>query len=477
MNITQFLAILAARKWVALGVLLLTVATAVAVSLILPKQYIGRATVLVDAKPDPIASALIPERASVSSTYVLTQVDILKSVRVAQRVVRNAKLTERPDIREGWIASTGGVGSIETWLIESFQKNLEVLPSTDSNVISVNYTAGDPAFAADMANAFVTAYLQTSLELRVNPARQYSGFFEERTKEARDRLEQAQSKLSAFQRERGIIASDERLDIENARLNELSQQLVLIQALAAETSSRQNQVASGGDRMSEVLSNPLITQLKADMSRNEAKLQELTARLGDQHPEVIQAKANIGELRARIEAETRRVTGSVNINANVNRGREAQIAASLENQRVKVLKLKQVRDEGSLLLRDVESAQKVYDTVLARLNQSSLESQANQSTAYMLTQAVAPSKESSPNLILNVALAVFIGALLALGTALMMEMLDRRVRGPLDVVYGLELPIIGVMPKPTARRLMGRKSVPLMQQRVLGQLPAASKGA
>lgn len=476
MNVSQFFSILLARKWIALAVLLCTVAAATVVSLLLPKQYLGVATVLIDAKPDPIAGALFPERSA--PLYVATQMDILRSARVAQRVVRNLKLTESPAAREQWLESTGGEGSIETWLIESFQRNLEIIPSKDSNVITVNYRAGDPKFAADLANAFVQAYLQTAVELRVDPARQFSGFFEARTKEARDQLEAAKAKLSSFYSDRGIVASDERLDIENARLAELSSQLVALQSATAESGSRATQATgASSDRIQEVLNNSLINSLKADLAQTQGRLEGLNARLGDSHPEVIAARASIAELRSRIDAETRRVAGGVSVSATISRQREGEIRAALEAQRTKLLKLKQVRDEGAVLMRDVESAQRSYDTLLTRLTQASMESQANQSNAYMLTQAVPPSKPASPNVVLNIALSVFLGALLALGVALLLEMIDRRVRSPLDLVDGLGLPMLGVMPKPTARRLVGRPVASLMHQRVLGQLPAAGKGA
>ncbi|MDP0919638.1 hypothetical protein Q6272_31830, partial [Klebsiella pneumoniae] len=82
---------------------------------------------------------------------------------------------------------------------------------------NVSYKGNDPRFAAAIANAFVAAYNETTLELKVDPARQYSSFFDLRAKEARDQLEQAQAKLSQFQAETGVIAVDERLDVENAR--------------------------------------------------------------------------------------------------------------------------------------------------------------------------------------------------------------------------------------------------------------------
>ncbi len=103
-----------------------------------------------------------------------------------------------------------------------FNSLLDVKPSRESNVISVSFKAPDPVQAARVANAFVEAYMNVSLELRVDPAKQYSAFFDTRGKELRANVEQAQAKLSAYQRERGvIIASEGQLDVESARLNEL----------------------------------------------------------------------------------------------------------------------------------------------------------------------------------------------------------------------------------------------------------------
>jgi chain length determinant protein EpsF len=370
------------------------------------------------------------------------------------------------------------VGSIEDWLVAAMQKNLEVVPTPESNVIVVNYLAGSPEQAATIANAFVQAYLQTVVELRVDPARQFSSFFETRVKEARDRLEAAQTKLSAFQRQRGLIASDERLDIETARLQELSSQLVALQAVNAESAGRLAQATgSSADRTQEVLGNPLINSLKDQQARTEARLQELQARYGDQHPLVVEAKANIAETRRRIDAEVQRVSSGVGVTAAVNRQREAQLRASLEAQRARVLQLKQVRDDGAVLLRDVESAQRTYDALLARLTQAGIESQANLAGTYQLSSATPPAVPAFPNLLLNTALAVFLGGLLALGAPMLMEVMDRRVRVPLDLVDTLGLPMIGIMPRPDARRLIGRQAVPALQQRLLGRLPPPAQGA
>lgn len=475
MSLSQFLSILRARWITAVVVLIVIVGGTVVLSLVWPKKYTAAASIVVDVKPDPVSALIYP--GLTSPAVMATQVDVIKSDRVALRVVRNLKLAENPGIRAQWADEGEGKGTIETWLAESFQANMDVQPSRESNVITIAYKAPDPRFAAALANAFVQAYIDTTLEMRTDPARQYSSFFDTRAKDAREALEKAQSRLSAFQSDNGIIAGDERFDVENARLNELSSQLVGLQAIAAESRGRQAQAqGAASDRLQEVLMNPLISGLRGDLTRNEARLQELSSRYGDNHPQVVEAKASIAELKLRIDNEIKRVSGGAAVSNDINRSREAQLRADLAAQRAKVLKMKAVRDEGAVIQRDVESAQRTYDTVLARLSQTSLESQANQSNVNPLTQAVPPAQPSSPRLLFNSILALFIGVFAALLAALVRELMDRRVRGFEDITSAVGLPVIGVMPRPGARRTGAKDSNRLMQQRVLGHLPAPKGG-
>jgi chain length determinant protein EpsF len=469
MTATQFFSILRARWWLALAVLAVVLAATVALSLVWPKKYAATASVVVDAKPDPVSAMLYPGMSPPS--FMATQVDILQSDRVAQRVVRNLKLADNPEVRAQWQQATGGQGLVEAWLADSLVRSLEVKPSRESTVLTVTYKAGDPRFAATMANAFVQAYIDTSLDMRTGPAKQYSSFFDGRAKEAREQLEASQGKLSAFQKANGIIATDERLDVENSRLNELSSQLVTMQAISSESSSRNTQAqGASGDKIQDVLSNPVIASLKNDLSRAEVGLQMLNTRYGENHPQVIETKGNIAELRARLEAETRKVTGGVSVSATINRQREAQVRAELESQRAKVLRMKAVRDEGSVLARDVDNAQRTYDALQTRLTQTNLEGQANQTNINLLSQATPPVDPASPRLGLNVLLAVFGGTLAGVLAALALEMADRRVRSTTDVAELLGVPVLGVLPNANLTGLSAKRRSSLLQQRVIGRL-------
>jgi succinoglycan biosynthesis transport protein ExoP len=458
MSIPYVFLLLKARWRSALLVLVSVVAVVGAISALLPKKYSASAAVVLDVKsPDPIAGFVLPGNGT--SSYMATQVDVFQSERVANRVVQTLKLDQSPELKRRWQDATGGETDFTSWLSDSILRDLEVRPARESNVISVTYTSRDPQLAASLANAFVAAYIATILELRVEPAKQYTSFFDDRSKQAREALEKAQTKLSAYQQQKGIIGTDERLDVENARLTELSTQYVTLTALANESESRRSQADANPNQMQEVLNNPFLSALKADLVRLEARDNELSARLGSQHPQVLENRSNMQQLRARVDTETKRITGSVSVNNTVNQSRLSQLRAALEEQRAKILRLKGQRDEVTVLLRDVENSQKAYDAVAARVSQTSMESQTTQTNVSVLKKAAPPSRPSSPRMELNIVVAVLLGALLAVGVVMLREMFDLRLRTEDEVIQLLKQPLLGVLPasasRTSTRRLLG----------------------
>jgi chain length determinant protein EpsF len=334
------------------------------------------------------------------------------------------------------------------------QKSVVVTPSRDSSVIDISMTWSDPKTAAVLANAFAQAYIDTNIELKVDPAKQYATWFDERSRALRADLEAKQKRLSDFQTETGIVAStDGRLDIENARLAELSSQLVTIQALRQDSQSRQRQAGGDSDSMAEVLQSPYIAGLKADLSKAEAKLQDIGTNVGKNHPDYQNAAAEVASLRARLGAETARIMASFGSTTQVNLRRENEIRAALEAQKKRMLDLTHERDQVAVLQNDVATAQRNLDAVTQRLAQSSLESQTQQTNVYLLTTAVEPMKKSSPKYFLNLLVGIFLGGILGLSAAMFRELTDRRVRQDQDLAQALGVPLFAKIPsiKPDGR--------------------------
>lgn len=440
MTFQQFILILRARYKVALLVLFVTVATATAVSLLLPKQYTAGAAVVVDVKsPDPVSGLML--QGMMAPGYMATQVDIINSDRVAKAVVKLTKLDESPVVKQQWIDATEGKGQLNDWLATLLQKNLDVKPSRESNVININYTGADPDFAAAVANAFAQAYINVNLDLRVAPAREYAAFFEEQTKSARERMEVTQKALSDYQQANGITSTDERLDFETAKLNETSSQLTSVQGLTTDSSSKRQ--SGSAATVSEVMQSPLINGLKGDIARLESKLNESNVNLGKNHPQTISAEAELSALKNQLAAETRKITASIETTYQVSKQREQQLRSAVAAQKTRVLELNRQRDELNVLRRDIESAQRAFEILSQRASQTNIESQTNQTNVAVLNPAVAPPDPSKPRVLLNILVSIFLGTLLGVGLALMLELLNRRVRSADDLIDALGLPVLG----------------------------------
>lgn len=444
MTFQQFVLILKARWKVILAIFSVVVATTLVLSLILPKQYTASTSVLIDMKSaDPIYGAMM--QAQLLPGYMATQVDIITSDRVAQRVVRMLGVDKNPDAIAQWQDEGEGKGTVVTFFADLLQKKLDVKPSRESSVINIGFTGTDPTFAAGVANAFARAYMDTNLELKVEPAKEFASWFGDRAKQLRDNLEAAQARLSAYQKEKGIVATDDRLDVENARYAELSSQLTAIQAQRADSSSRQRQASGRMDTSPDVINSPVIQQLRADVARQEAKLKEMAGQLGQNHPQYQRSQAELETLKSKLDTEMRQVASSVGTSNVVNQQRENDLRQALEAQKKKVLELRAQRDEAAVLLKDVETAQRAYDLVTQRLSQTSLESQTQQTNIVVLTPADPPIKHSSPRILLNTVLACFLGGLLGVGVALLLELTNRRIRSAEDLFEALGVPVFAVL--------------------------------
>ena len=464
MNPHKFLLVLEARWKTAAIIFGAMVFLSLLATFIVEKQYTATASVVIDAKPDPVAGLGYASEELLSG-YIATQVDIIGSERVVRGVVTSMKLDQDPKLREKWRHSSASNQDIVAWLVEYLQKKLSVTPSRDSSVINIAVEWNDAKFAAELANAFANAYIETNIDLKVEPAKQYSEWFDQHSRVLRADLEAKQKRLSDYQTKTGIVATDEKLDIETARLGELSTQLVTVQGELQDSQSRQRQVSGDVDSIPEVLQSTVIGDLKSSLADAESKEPDIAARLGKNHPDYQAAEAEIASLKRRIAQETARIAASLGNNTQVNLRRESDLRKALEAQKEKVLELRHQHDLVADLESDVTTAQRDLDAVTQHRAQSDLESFARQSNVVQLTAAVAPLKKSSPKGLINLLLGMFLGIVAGLGSVLILEVRQPLVREAEDMTELLGVPLLGHIGSATPLlRLASRSQTARLQQ-------------
>lgn len=463
MNLYQFLSALRARFGVFAFLLLVTVLVAAGVSFLLPKTYTATVSLLVDAKEEQsLSNVLRPlglpqERVS----YMQTQLDIITSEKVARKVVQDLQLAQSPMAKKAVedIAKKGG--SIEDKLIENLLEVLKVNTS-QSSVVRVSFSSPEPRFSANVANAFAKAYLDTMLELRVEPTQKAAAWFDEQLKTLRSHLEDAQAKLTDYHQQQGIVSADERGDVESTRLAVLSDQVGRAQEQTFEWKSREQQARTfmergeSPDRMPEILDNPFIQRLKEDLLHGEAKLQELSTHYGPNYPQYQRQVSENRSLQEKLDAEMKKIVAGIEGSARQSRQREADSRKAMTVQRARVLELKEGRNELTVLRRNVESAERAYDTAMQRSVVSQVDSRVNQTNVMVLNPAAVPRKHSSPKITLNIALSIVVGTILGIVMVMLLELLDRRVRSRSDL--DLDVPLLAVLNEhqPAGVRLLGR---------------------
>jgi succinoglycan biosynthesis transport protein ExoP len=471
MNFPQILDLLRVHYKIILTTLIATVLSTLLISILLPKSYKATATLVLNYKgTDPVTGFTLP--AQLMPGYMATQVDIIKSQSVAQRVADELKLADNPKIKEDFANAGQGQGTLRVWLGNILSKQVDVVPSHESSVVEVSVVDSDAKLAADLANSFVKAYQQTSVQLKVEPLRQASSYFNDQIKVLKENFETAQARLSKYQHEKGIINSDSHVDNETTRLNDLATQLGQVGGQLRDASLRlQKMQESGADSTQEIIASPLIHSLSTALAAAEGHFAEIAARFGSAHPAYRSAKAEVDRLRANLEASKSSIATGLQNNVAVLNQREAQLQSALEQQKARILDLNYARGEMAVLERELQNAQRAYETTAQRFTQLNLEGQSNQSDIAVLTPAVAPMMAASPKIVRNTLFSVLVGSLLGIGFAVLAEMIDRRVRSAGDLVNALRVPVLGVIEwqLPTRRRrLLGRLMAP---QRLALQTP------
>ncbi|HEX4856390.1 MAG TPA: hypothetical protein VFV28_06220, partial [Limnobacter sp.] len=432
MTFNQLQLIFRAHLRITLLTLGLVVLGALLASFLLPTEYKADATLVVDVRsPDTVlGNSGLP---FMSPAYMNTQAELVSSARVIEQAITSLKLEDNQDMKAQWESLEIKDKTFKEWLTESIRANLSVSPGKESNTLTISATSESPQFSADLTNALAQAYITTSIALNVQPAKNYAQFFEQQQQEARKELIEAQARLSDFQRERGIvIASDDQIDVENARLNELSSALTEIQTRRADQVGR---AASAGAQglLQDPISNVVLNSLRSQLQQKQSELAEASARIGINHPEYQRLKAEVDALQVSVNQEIQRSNATLRAGARASISQEATVRKALEEQRQRILKLTENRDSAMALQRDVDAAQKQFELVSARTSMSEISSRQTSANAFLVSAASVPTAPSTPGAGIILLSASFFGLILGLMLSCAIEFFDHRVRSSDDL--------------------------------------------
>lgn len=400
------------------------------IALVQPRQYLATSSLLLDlSQTDPTDSTQQQQGRIETDSIIATQVDLIKSAKVINLVAQRA----------GFVDATPADLPPEARLQQAAARvraGLTVTTGRQSNVLQIQFLDPDPVVAARVANLAAAIYMREQVSLRASAAQGSAQWFEARTADVRRRYEVAQKKLSDFQRAHDIIGMN-RMDLEAEKLKNLSAHLVQAQADAAAAHSK-----SGSAAVPEVATSLVVQNIEEAVATQAGKVAELAKTLGPNHPQMIAAKAELGELRSSLQAARANQASSMTANSSAASRREAELRGEMAAQEDRMIRMSGVQDQLMVMQRDVEAARQTYDTVRQRFNEAALKSQISQPNASSLDEASVPLFPARPSLPLWFVAGIALGLLAGIATVVLGEILRPRVRTANGLAASTEVEVI-----------------------------------
>jgi exopolysaccharide transport family protein len=335
--------------------------------------------------------------------------------------------------------------------IEGLKRNLAVNLRGKSYAIAISIDSTDRRKAKRIVEAVTDYYIVDQLQVKLDANRRATEFFAERLDELKRNVGAAERAAAAFREKSGLtIAKDS--TIASQSLSELNSQLIQARAQRADRESRLvalEQAARSPATLSsvnEVLSNPLISSLRAQEAEVGRRIGDLAQRYGDSHPRLLQARAEQAQIQGNISAEVAKIIASLRGDAEAARAKEAELRAQVQQMERRAGGLGQ--DEVALrqLEREALTSRTVYEDFLKRSKELHEQQDIQQPDARLLSAATVAPEPVFPRYQLVMVVALVVGLGLGSLVIFLLERLDGGFRTGEQVERLTGRPMVGMVP-------------------------------
>lgn len=456
------------RHWMAITTgFIVILSIAVLVIIALPSVYESKGTILIESQQ--ISKDLVQGTAA---TYADERIEVIK-----QRVLTRENLYKIIEKHGLYKAKRKSMTSSE--VIDSMRKNITVnMVSAETgkrnNKVTIAFDLIFDSERADIAykvtNELVTLFLDENVKARTESATETTAFLAEQAESLRKQLEDTEEKVAVFKQKNAsslpehqqlYMASLERMDSKvkdierEQRIAQDEIRFLKVELMGAEAGllTKQDSVAPGAVARVDSLS---------ELDKLKAQYAQLQGVYKDNHPTMQTLLGRIKSLEAVEGAQTRNLSDTNDLPATVTKKSEinaqglmvAKLKAQLEAAEIKLVVLeKQKKDvlakieqqerdmtlspiinrELLVLQRDYENAKQKYEEVRSKqLNAKITQNleQDNKAERFSLVEPpVLPDKPIKPNRLQLMGIAIPAALLIPAIFALLLEMINPKVRG------------------------------------------------
>ena len=489
-HLRDWLRVVYKYRWLAAACFALVFGGAVLATVLSPRMYTA-ATQLQVARQSPIQLRLednvldleqTERNVNGSSSFLATQVAVLESRDLAERVIRTRRLTENdaflhPGSERGGLLAVGGqllamlrprgVGSsplahddlggsateVESELIDRYMRWLSVRDVRGTDLVEVRFTTPNPTLSAVLAAAHTQAYLESNEEARLGTDATARAFLDQQLRESEQQLERSQKALRDFATAHPNVAVNQEQKVVGQKIGELATLLTKAEGSRVTLQSRFEFLTHPeADPLAYFLDKPGIQKLHGALLDLQAERVALDNRLGPNHEAMIELRRQEDIVGKQLKNEVYQEVGAVRAKYDAALAREAGLKQRMRALEGSAIALRDLGVRYDLLQNDVATATALHGSLLKQQMETTVNSALAPTNLRVVERAEVPSRASSPRVAMNLALGGVAGLLLAFAATFLCEYFDDSVKSSEEMEGLLQLPALATIPNFTLAR-------------------------
>jgi polysaccharide biosynthesis transport protein len=451
----------------------------------LTPQYQGTTQVIIEkAAPNALATNYRPD--DYNPEFYETQFQLIQSHAVALRVVKMLSLEDTYDTYMGQYEHPSlfrlivtGVGKVVAkvkavlgvpktegppgelaqlkWtkadlIAEKIRAGIDVEPIPNSRIVAINYLSPNPEFAALVANSIAKAYLEETLEIKMEAIRRTLGWMTQKADEERVKLEASEKKIQDYMRANNLVTLENRVAVLPEQLSQVGADLVHAQTRREEAEALYNKVKnirknSGvAETIPAIASDPALRTLQTQILDAEQNIMQLSGKYGKKHPVMIKALGDLAVLKEKKEQEIARSIQSIKNDYELARSTENALRAQMQKSKTEAQRANENFIQYQALNREMETNRQLYDALMAKIKEQSVTGE-NQPVVnfWVVEKASIADSPAKPKKAINALLGLALGLFGGIGLAFLSEYLDNTVKDPEEAEVALGTPVLGTV--------------------------------
>ncbi len=466
----KYLRIITKYRWLILGIVTTCMLIAVAVTFLMTPVYRATASIQIDRDTINIVNVagVQPEESQGGLEFYQTQYELLASRSLAERVattlglindpVFNVEPTSPVSFFKELIFGGKSEQAIEAEMtqeervrltVDNLAKARSISPIRGSRIVKVNIDHTDPATAKKIADGFSEVFIADNLDRRFEATSYARKFLEERLQQLKQRLEESEKQLVKYAEDQGIIRLDDNKNLSATDLEAINVKLAQVRGERSKKEQLWKRAqATDGLGLKEILDSEAIQANRKLRTELAAEYQQKLAIYKPAYPAMVQLRNQIKELDRQVTTEVAAIKQSIEAEYLAAKSEEEDLQTQLEGSKTEVVDQRNRSIQYNIIQREVDTNRTLYDGLLQRYKEIGLAGGVGTNNISIVDRATQPLFPRSPNLLLNLALALLAGLVLGVISAIGLDYLDDSFKAPEDIERDIGLPVIGVIPKP-----------------------------